>query len=206
MVREDLRSPVQEGLESRIRHSLNRLPAAAPARSAAALDRLLGGGFRNRSPIADEAFEDLSALVRTGLVEFLHRLAALLGLHSSEFPEQGGPLALGEPAEGHSSLTGGAGLRRGSRGRLGRLADLPLRAALPRIRSLMMDEETLDDWRGLAVTEPNPYRGEVGHLTLAELRALSAVRAGDLRLEQERIGRDYARVRLFAALGPSPTT
>ncbi len=70
----------------------------------------------------------------------------------------------------------------------------------------MMDEETLDDWRGLAVTEPNPYRGEVGHLTLAELRALSAVRAGDLRLEQERIGRDYARVRLFAALGPSPTT
>ena len=81
-----------------------------------------------------------------------------------------------------------------------------VRAALPGIRSLMMDEETLDDWRGLAVTEPNPYRGEVGHLTLAELRALAAVRAGDLRLEQERIGRDYARVRLFAALGPSPTT
>lgn len=76
-----------------------------------------------------------------------------------------------------------------------------LRSALPEVRSIMMDEQTLDAWRPMAVTEPGPYRGEIGYLTISELRALARVRSADLRLEQERIGRDYACAQVSASLG-----
>lgn len=76
-----------------------------------------------------------------------------------------------------------------------------VRAALPQAESVLMDIETLEAHRALAVREPRPYRGPVGHLTLAELRALAAVRAQDLRLEQERIPREWAWPRLLAVAG-----
>lgn len=76
-----------------------------------------------------------------------------------------------------------------------------VRAALPQAASVLMDIETLETHRALAVREPRPYRGPVGHLTLAELRALATVRAQDLRLEQERIPREWAWPRLLAVAG-----
>ena len=77
-----------------------------------------------------------------------------------------------------------------------------VRAALPQTRSVLMDVETLRAAGDFAVTEPRPYRGEIGHLTLDELSALAALRAGDLRLEQERIPRELAHAALAAAVAP----
>ncbi len=68
-----------------------------------------------------------------------------------------------------------------------------LRAALPRVTSLLMDAATWRAHERLCVDEPRPFRGEIGYLTSAELDALALVRAKDRRLEQERIPREYAR-------------
>lgn len=64
-----------------------------------------------------------------------------------------------------------------------------VRAALPDVESVLMDVATWRAHQSLAVPEPRPFRGVVGHLTAGELDALALVRAGDLRLEQERIPR-----------------
>lgn len=75
-----------------------------------------------------------------------------------------------------------------------------VRAVLPGVRSILMDAQTFTDNKLMSVPEPVPYAGEIGHLTLGELDALAAVRAGNWRLEQERIPREYARSELLRAL------
>ena len=62
-----------------------------------------------------------------------------------------------------------------------------LRAVLPQTESVLMDTATLERFKHLAVIEPTPRRGPIGHLTASETRALDALRTADLRLEQERI-------------------
>lgn len=64
-----------------------------------------------------------------------------------------------------------------------------VRAALSTVGSVLMDPDTLRAYERFAVTEPRPYAGEVGHLTLAERDTLAALRRADLRLEQERLPR-----------------
>ncbi len=66
------------------------------------------------------------------------------------------------------------------------------RAALPQAESVLMDPMTLELFRALAVSEPHPVRGEIANLTPDEARALSAIREGGLRLEQERIDMAFA--------------
>lgn len=73
-----------------------------------------------------------------------------------------------------------------------------LRAALPDVRSVLMDVATLTAYRGLAVTEPVPFRGAIGYLTAEEHRALAMLRTGDLRLEQERLPADAIRQALMS--------
>lgn len=62
-----------------------------------------------------------------------------------------------------------------------------VRAALPQTESVLMDVATLERFRPLAVPEPQPFRGRIGHLTASETAALERLREGDLRLEQERL-------------------
>lgn len=72
-----------------------------------------------------------------------------------------------------------------------------MREALPGVRSALMDAATWAAHEAMAVPEPRPFRGEIGNLTLLERDALALVRAGDRRLEQERL----ARGAVAAALG-----
>ncbi|MHA6524042.1 Wadjet anti-phage system protein JetD domain-containing protein [Tessaracoccus sp. G1721] len=74
-----------------------------------------------------------------------------------------------------------------------------VRAALPTVRSILMDPATLQEHRQWAGPEPSPFRGEIGFLTADEHRTLSALREGDLRLEQERIPRAHAHAALRAS-------
>ncbi len=67
-----------------------------------------------------------------------------------------------------------------------------LRTHLPGVRSLLMDTATLEVWRELAVPEPSPTTADPTHLTADESDTLAALRAGNLRLEQERIPWPYA--------------
>ena len=62
-----------------------------------------------------------------------------------------------------------------------------VRQVLPGTESVLMDFATIERYATLAVTEPAPYRGSVGHLTPDEFKALRSLRERDLRLEQERI-------------------
>ncbi|MBB1514520.1 hypothetical protein H5398_00800 [Tessaracoccus sp. MC1679] len=78
-----------------------------------------------------------------------------------------------------------------------------VRAALPSVRSVLMDPATLQAHGQWAGTEPSPFRGEIGFLTADEHRTLSALRDGDLRLEQERIPRAHAHAALRSALRAS---
>ena len=79
-----------------------------------------------------------------------------------------------------------------------------LRGYLPRVRSMLMDEETLLAHRALWVTEPQPHRADaVEHLHAAE-QALYRDLRGDrwgvrVRLEQERIAWDFAWRRIVGA-------
>jgi hypothetical protein len=66
------------------------------------------------------------------------------------------------------------------------------RKTWPQTESILMDEATLERFLPLAVPEPVPHKGPIGYLTAAEGAALSRLRQGDLRLEQERVGRAYA--------------
>lgn len=74
-----------------------------------------------------------------------------------------------------------------------------VRAALPGVRSVLMDAGTLHEQQRFAVREPRPFRGEIGHLSADDRRALALLRADDARLEQERIPREYAH-RVLAQL------
>lgn len=76
-----------------------------------------------------------------------------------------------------------------------------VRRVLPGTESLLMDRATLERFSALAVTEPSPFRGEVGHLTPAEHQALRAIREHDLRLEQERIPWDHVVAKIATAVG-----
>lgn len=59
--------------------------------------------------------------------------------------------------------------------------------------SCLMDLDTLLTHRDLWVPEPSPHLGAISELTVAEAESLDALREnGHVRLEQERIGWDYA--------------
>lgn len=75
-----------------------------------------------------------------------------------------------------------------------------VRQVLPQVESILMDRATLERFAALAIGEPAPYRGAVGHLTPDENEVLGLLRGDDLRLEQERIPWDYAVGRLEVAL------
>lgn len=67
------------------------------------------------------------------------------------------------------------------------------RTHLPHMRSVLMDVRTLMAFRDLCVADPSPFRGALATLTTEEARALEQLRAeGDVRLEQERVGWNYA--------------
>lgn len=71
------------------------------------------------------------------------------------------------------------------------------RAAGVRASSVLMDASTLEFHRDPCGTEPSPARGELSLLTPQEQGVLQLLReSGDLRLEQERIGWEYALDRL----------
>lgn len=78
-----------------------------------------------------------------------------------------------------------------------------LRARLPQTESVLMGAEVLQRFAHLAVPEPTPRRGPIGHLTAGENRALQMLRESDLRLEQERIPWSYAKVAIAQAMGSS---
>lgn len=66
------------------------------------------------------------------------------------------------------------------------------REALPRVTSVLMDRATLAAHRELCVSEPVPHTAEIALLTREEAETLRELRAGDLRLEQERVEWEYA--------------
>ena len=75
------------------------------------------------------------------------------------------------------------------------------RARLPQLRTVLMDVETLEQFKDLWVAEPTPFRGSLSTLTSAEVRALERLRtAGDVRLEQERIPWSHALAALTSRL------
>ncbi|MFT4293827.1 MAG: DUF3322 domain-containing protein [Micropruina sp.] len=75
-----------------------------------------------------------------------------------------------------------------------------LRAVLPQTESVLMSAEVLQRFNHLAVADPTPRRGPIGHLTAGEARALEVLRDGDVRLEQERIPWPFAVATITQAL------
>ena len=71
-----------------------------------------------------------------------------------------------------------------------------VRRALPHTESVLMDAGTWNRFEHLAGREAEPYRSRIGHLTAPEQEALVLVRAGDRRLEQERLGIDHVNATL----------
>lgn len=68
-----------------------------------------------------------------------------------------------------------------------------VRAAVPAARSVLMDQGTVDRWQHLGVTDRAFRAHEYGRLTDPESAGLEAlIRAGHLRIEQERIRFDAA--------------
>ncbi|MCO6413242.1 MAG: hypothetical protein J5I92_10895 [Thiogranum sp.] len=78
-----------------------------------------------------------------------------------------------------------------------------VRARLPEVVPLMMDEATLERFRERAVTEPESVESLPENLTSAESRLFEELKAGALRLEQERLPPDYISTRLLAWLSES---
>jgi hypothetical protein len=68
-----------------------------------------------------------------------------------------------------------------------------VRKVLPQTESILMDEDTLERFVAMTVTEPKPFTAFIGHLTGSELRVLARLRENDTRLEQERIDLSYAQ-------------
>jgi hypothetical protein len=62
-----------------------------------------------------------------------------------------------------------------------------IRAQLPAVRSVLMDDRTWAQWNRFAVAGKRDPTAPHRHLTTHELAALNAVRAGPWMLEQERI-------------------
>jgi hypothetical protein len=62
-----------------------------------------------------------------------------------------------------------------------------LRGSLPRVRSILMDDETWRDWSRFAVPGRSDPGARFDHLTASEAEALTSVAAGSWMLEQERI-------------------
>lgn len=79
-----------------------------------------------------------------------------------------------------------------------------LRRRLPRVRSLLMDRDTLQRHRAQTVQEPQPHPAqELTHLSAEELELFKALRASGERLEQERIPWMWAWPRLVDAMARS---
>jgi hypothetical protein len=62
-----------------------------------------------------------------------------------------------------------------------------LRGSLPRVRSILMDDETWRGWSRFAVPGKSDPGARFDHLTASEAEALTSVAAGSWMLEQERI-------------------
>jgi hypothetical protein len=77
-----------------------------------------------------------------------------------------------------------------------------LRAIFPRARSFLMDLDTLDRWRYLAVLGTGRKPDVPPHLTEMEQRAFLCCRDENLRLEQERIPQDEVAREATCLLGP----
>lgn len=67
------------------------------------------------------------------------------------------------------------------------------RRSLPHAESVLMDAATLRAFERYAVPEPTTYWAEIEHLTPAEAQTLQLLRDGRLRLEQERVGLEFAQ-------------
>lgn len=75
-----------------------------------------------------------------------------------------------------------------------------VRGWLPHTESVLMDAATWWRFEHLTVPEPQPYRARIGYLTASEYEALALIRAGDGRLEQERLASDHVVATLRAVL------
>jgi hypothetical protein len=62
-----------------------------------------------------------------------------------------------------------------------------LRGSLPRVRSILMDDQTWRRWSRFAVPGKSDTGARFDHLTASEAEALTSVAAGSWMLEQERI-------------------
>jgi hypothetical protein len=80
-----------------------------------------------------------------------------------------------------------------------------VRKVLPQTESILMDEATLERFLAMAVIEPKPFTGTIGHLTEPELQTLALLRKNNTRLEQERINMPYAREVIMQRLGRGQT-
>lgn len=82
-----------------------------------------------------------------------------------------------------------------------------LRSSCSEVTSVLMDEETLLAFRDLWVPEPKAAGGTYPTLTVEEQRALERIRAeGNVRLEQERIGWEFALTQLKLAAAATRLT
>lgn len=77
-----------------------------------------------------------------------------------------------------------------------------LRAVFPHARSFLMDFDTLNRWRHLAVSGTGRKPGIPPHLTEGEQEACLCCRDENLRLEQERIPQDEVLREVNRLLGP----
>jgi|SRR5579884_297308 len=66
-----------------------------------------------------------------------------------------------------------------------------LRGSLPRVRSILMDDETWKSWNRFAVPGRSDPAARFDHLTASEAEALTSVAGGSWMLEQERIPHDH---------------
>jgi hypothetical protein len=62
-----------------------------------------------------------------------------------------------------------------------------IRAQFPKVRSILMNNETWNRWKRFAVAGKKDPAAPYDHLTAEEMEALTAVKAGPWMLEQERI-------------------
>jgi hypothetical protein len=74
-----------------------------------------------------------------------------------------------------------------------------LRGLFPLVRSLMMDQETLETYANYVVQGARSRLERFGHLTESEALVVQVVIENDWRLEQEHIPQDYVELRLKQA-------
>jgi len=76
-----------------------------------------------------------------------------------------------------------------------------VRSKLPSVKAIMMDTETLSQYEGRMVVEPESLDQQPGFLTDSEVQIFSNLKTGyylGSRLEQERLSPDYIRIKLEA--------